>query len=141
VTWPKEGRRKEKKERKKRKEEKKKEKRKKRKEKEKRKRKGNRKMGKEIRKSFRKIRRISREIRGRVFAGFSGQRDFRDGGDGEADRPAGPWRARDSRHGGRPRCWGGTRWAMPRVRAVPAGFAAHAPKGRERTAGVSKGGK
>jgi hypothetical protein len=33
------------------------------------------------------------------------RRDFRDGGDGEADRPAGPRRARDSRHGGRPRRW------------------------------------
>jgi hypothetical protein len=35
------------------------------------------------------------------------RRDFRDGGDGEADRPAVPRRARDSRHGGRPRRWGG----------------------------------
>jgi hypothetical protein len=33
------------------------------------------------------------------------RRDFRDGGDSEADRPAGPWRARDSWHGGRPRRW------------------------------------
>jgi hypothetical protein len=81
-------------------------------------------------------RRISREIKGKDFCGvfrfFGRQRDFRDGGDGEADRPAGPWRARDSRRGGRPRCWGGTRQAMPRVRAVPAGYAARAPKGRER---------
>jgi hypothetical protein len=30
------------------------------------------------------------------------------GGDGEADRPAGPRRVRDSRRGGRQRCWGGT---------------------------------
>jgi hypothetical protein len=30
-------------------------------------------------------------------------------------------------------------WAMARVRAVPAGFAARAPKGRERTTGVPKG--
>jgi hypothetical protein len=44
----------------------------------------------------------------------------------------GPRRARDSRRGGRPRCWGGTRRAMAQVRAVPAGFAARAPKGRER---------
>jgi hypothetical protein len=48
------------------------------------------------------------------------------------DRPAGPRHARDSRRGGRPRCWGGTRWAMTRVREVPSGFAARAPKGRER---------
>jgi hypothetical protein len=27
--------------------------------------------------------------------------------------PAGPRRARDSRHGGRPRCWGGTRGCWP----------------------------
>jgi hypothetical protein len=33
------------------------------------------------------------------------QRDFRDGGDGEADWRAGPRRARDSRRGGRPRYW------------------------------------
>jgi hypothetical protein len=49
---------------------------------------------------------------GEDFAGFSGfglQRDFRDGGDGEAVWPAEPRRARDSRRGGRPRCWGGTR--------------------------------
>jgi hypothetical protein len=57
---------------------------------------------------------------------------FWDDGDGEADRPAGPRCARDSRRGGRSRCWGGTRRAMARVRAVPAGFAAHAPKGGER---------
>jgi hypothetical protein len=31
-------------------------------------------------------------------------------------------------------------WVMARVRAVPAGFAAHAPRGKEST-GVSKGGK
>jgi hypothetical protein len=58
------------------------------------------------------IRENAREIRGKVLRGFpiSGRRrDFRDGGDGEADRPAGPRRARDSRHGGRPRRWGGTR--------------------------------
>jgi hypothetical protein len=70
----------------------------------------------------------------RGFAGFSGfgcQRDFWDGGDGEADRPAGPRRARDSRRGGRPWCWGGTRWPMARVRAVPAGFATRAPSVRE----------
>jgi hypothetical protein len=44
-----------------------------------------------------------------VFRFFGRRRDFWDGGDGEADRPAGPRRARDSRHGGRPRRWGGTR--------------------------------
>jgi hypothetical protein len=68
----------------------------------------------------------------RVLRGFptSGRRrDFRDGGDGEADRPAGPRRARDSRHGGRPRRWHA--WVMARVRAVPAGFAARAPRVRE----------
>jgi hypothetical protein len=58
------------------------------------------------------IRENAREIRGKVLRGFpiSGRRrDFRDGGDGEADRLVGPRRARDSRHGGRPRRWGGTR--------------------------------
>jgi hypothetical protein len=47
-----------------------------------------------------------------IFAGFPGfgrQRDFRDSGDGEADRPAGPRHAWDSQRGGRPRRWGGTR--------------------------------
>jgi hypothetical protein len=34
---------------------------------------------------------------------FGRRPDFRDGGAGEADRPAGPRRARDSRRGGRPR--------------------------------------
>jgi hypothetical protein len=66
-----------------------------------------------------------------IFAGFPGfgrQRDFRDGGDVESDRPAGPWHARDSRRGGRPRCWGCTRWATARVRAMPTGFAARAPR-------------
>jgi hypothetical protein len=98
-------------------------------------------MGKEIGRSFRKIRRISREIRGKDFCGFSifwRRRDFRDGDDGEADRPAGQRRARDSRRGGRPRCWGGTRWATARAQAVPAGFAARAPKGKELT-GVLEG--
>jgi hypothetical protein len=59
------------------------------------------------------------------------QRDFRDGGDGEAYWPAGPRRAGDPRCGGRQRRWGGTRWAMARVRAVPAGFAARVPRVRE----------
>jgi hypothetical protein len=52
-----------------------------------------------------------RKLGGRVFAGFYDsrrRRDFRDGGDGEGDRPAGPRRAQDSRHGGRPRRWEGT---------------------------------
>jgi hypothetical protein len=39
--------------------------------------------------------------------GFFG-RDFRDGSDGEADWPAGPWQVRDSRQGGRQRRWGGS---------------------------------
>jgi hypothetical protein len=49
-----------------------------------------------------------RKLGGRVFAGFYESRrwrDFRNGGDGEADRPAGPRRAQDSRQGGRPRRW------------------------------------
>jgi hypothetical protein len=49
-----------------------------------------------IEKRFRKLGEISRKIRRRVFADFSGflgyQCQFRDGGDGEADRPAGPRR-------------------------------------------------
>jgi hypothetical protein len=43
------------------------------------------------------------------------------------DRPAGPQLVRDSRCGGRHRCWGGRRWATARVRVVPAEFAARAP--------------
>jgi hypothetical protein len=72
--------------------------------------------------------------RKRNFAGFPGfgrPRDFQDGGDGEAHWLAGPRRARDSRRGGRQRRWGGRRWATTRVRAVPAGFAARAPRVRE----------
>jgi hypothetical protein len=65
------------------------------------------------------------------FSSFGRQHDFRDGGDDEADRLAGPRRARDSRRGGRQRCWGGTRWATARVRAVPVGFAARVPRVRE----------
>jgi hypothetical protein len=64
-------------------------------------------------------------------SGFRRQRDFWDGGDGEADRPAGPRRVQASRRDGRQRCWGGRRWATARVRAVPAGFAARAPRVRE----------
>jgi hypothetical protein len=74
-----------------------------------------------------------------VFCFFGRRCDFREGGDGEADRPARPRRARDSWRGGQPRCWGDTRRATARVQAVPAGFAAHAPRGKEST-GVSKGG-
>jgi hypothetical protein len=74
---------------------------------------------------------LTREIFGR-------QRDFRDGGDGEADWPAGPRRAGDPRCGGRQRRWGGTRWVMARVRAVPAGFAARAPREKNRP-GFRKG--
>jgi hypothetical protein len=40
-------------------------------------------------------------------------RDGGDGGDGEADRPAGPRRSRDSRHGGRPRRWEGAHGCWP----------------------------
>jgi hypothetical protein len=57
---------------------------------------------------------------GKLEEGFCGifpvsgrRRVFRDGGDGEADRPAGPWRARDSRHGGRPRRWEGVHGCWP----------------------------
>jgi hypothetical protein len=56
---------------------------------------------------FTKLGEFLGKLGGRIFAGFSGfgrQRDFRDGGDGEADRPAGPRHARDSRCGGRQRC-------------------------------------
>jgi hypothetical protein len=75
-----------------------------------------------------------------VFRFFGRRRDFRNGGDGEADRSAGPRRARDSRRGGRPRCWGGTRRVTARAQAVPAGFAARALRVREgRTTGVPKG--
>jgi hypothetical protein len=100
-------------------------------------------MGKKIGKSFRKIRRISRKIRRRVFADFSGflgyRRQFRDGGDCKADWPAGP------RQCGIPvvvadRGAGAHAWVMARVWAVPAGFAARAPRGKE-SIGVSKGGK
>jgi hypothetical protein len=64
------------------------------------------------------------------FPGFRRQRDFRDGGDGEADRLAGPRRA------GFPARWptvalGRHAWVMARVRAVPAGFVARAPRVRE----------
>jgi hypothetical protein len=49
-----------------------------------------------IEKKFRKLGEISRKILRRVFAGFSGflryRRQFRDDGDGKADRPAGPRR-------------------------------------------------
>jgi hypothetical protein len=73
------------------------------------------------------------------FSGFLGyRRQFLDGGDGEADRPAGPRRARAFRRGGRPRCWGDTRRVTARAQAVPAGFAACAPRGKEST-GVSTG--
>jgi hypothetical protein len=68
-------------------------------------------------KSLEKIEKIVRKI-GEGFLWcfmISGRRrGFRDGGDGEADRPAGPRRARDSRHGGRPRRWEGTRGCWSR---------------------------
>jgi hypothetical protein len=91
-------------------------------------------MGKEIGKSLEKLGEFLGKLEEGflwVFRFFGCRGDFRDGGDGEVDRPAGPRRARDSRRGGRPRCWGGTRWVTARVRAVPAGFAARAPRVRE----------
>jgi hypothetical protein len=59
------------------------------------------------------------------------RRDFRDGGDGEADRPAGT-----AAFAGLPARWptaalGRHAWVLARVRAVPAGFAARAPMVRE----------
>jgi hypothetical protein len=88
---------------------------------------------KKNRKGIYKIRRISRKIRRRGFADFSGflghRRQFRDGGDGEADRPAGPRRARDSRPVA-DRDVGKARRVCGRG-AVPAGIAARA-SGRER---------
>jgi hypothetical protein len=71
-------------------------------------------MGK--RKRFRNLGKLLGKLGGKVLRGIpnSGRRrDFRDGGDGEADRPAGPLRARDSQDGGRPRRWGGTRGCWP----------------------------
>jgi hypothetical protein len=69
--------------------------------------------GRKIEKGFRKLGEFLEKLGEgfflRIFRFFGRQRDFRDGGDGEADWPAGPWRALDSRRGGRPRCWGGTR--------------------------------
>jgi hypothetical protein len=88
------------------------------KEKRNRKRKRKKKEIKKGRKRFRKLGELLGKLGGRILRGFpvfGCQRDFRDGGDGEADWSAGPRRARDSRRGGRPRCWGGTRWAMARV--------------------------
>jgi hypothetical protein len=77
-----------------------------------------------------------------IFLGFSDTgANFRDGGGDEADRLAGPWRCgipgvvADSGAGPV------TRWVTARARAVPVGFAARAPKGRERTSGVPKRGK
>jgi hypothetical protein len=57
------------------------------------------------------------------------RRVFRDGGDGEADRPAGT-----AACAGFPTRWptaalGRHAWVLSRVRAVPAGFAARAPGG------------
>jgi hypothetical protein len=75
-----------------------------------------------------KIREKGEKRFGGVFRIFGCRRNFWDGGVGEADRPVGPRRARDSRRGGRQRCWGGRRWATARVRAVPAGFVARAPR-------------
>jgi hypothetical protein len=65
-------------------------------------------MGKKLERVFEKL----GEFLGKLEEGFlwvlrffGRRRKFRDGGDGEA----GPRRARDSRRGGRPRRWGGTR--------------------------------
>jgi hypothetical protein len=99
-------------------------------------------MGKKIGKSFRKIRRISREIRGKVFAGFSG---FSGVGVIFGTAVIARRTGRRGRGGaGFPSWWptaalGRHAWVMARVRAVPAGFAARAPRGKEST-GVSKGG-
>jgi hypothetical protein len=108
-----------------------------------RKRKRNRKTGKEIGKSFRKIRRISQEIRRRVFAGFSGFSgvDVIFGTAVMARRTG----RRDRGGAGFPSWWptaalGRHAWVMARVRAVPAGFATRAPRGKEST-GVLKRGK
>jgi hypothetical protein len=78
-----------------------------------------------------KIRERGERDFGGIFWIFGCRRNFRDDSYGEAGRPAGPRRAWDSRRGGRQRRWGGTRWATARVRAVPAGFAARAPRVRE----------
>jgi hypothetical protein len=71
-----------------------------------------------------------RKDSGGIFWVFGCRRDFRDGGGGEAGRPAGPWLARDSRCDGRPWCRAGL--------AVPAEFTARAPRegGREMMIGV-----
>jgi hypothetical protein len=78
-----------------------------------------------------KIREKGKRDFGGIFRIFGSRRNFRDSGDGEAGRPAGPQRAQDSRRGGRQWRWGSTRWATARVRAVPVGFAARAPRVRE----------
>jgi hypothetical protein len=78
-------------------------------------------------KDFRKLGKLLEKLR-ESFVGFfrlSGRRRaFRDGGDGEADRPAGPRRARDSRPVA-DRGVGKARRGAGRG-AVPAGFAARA---------------
>jgi hypothetical protein len=89
----------------------------------------------------RKIKRDGKKGFCGAFRFFECQRDFRDGGDGEADRPVGPRHARDSRRGGRQRRRGGTRRAVvARVRAVPSGFVARTPREEERemVTGVSR---
>jgi hypothetical protein len=99
------------------------------------KRKGSKEIGKRERKEkkkekgFRKLKEILGNLGGREkrFCGgfpvsFGCRRDFRDDGDGDANRPTGPRRARDSQRGGRQRRWGGTRWAaVARVIAGGAG--------------------
>jgi hypothetical protein len=91
------------------------------------------KKGKEIRKRFRKLGKLLGN-QGKGCAGFSDfrhRRDFWDGGDGEADRPAGT-----AVCAGFPARWptatlGRHAWVLARVRAVPAGFAARVPMVRE----------
>jgi hypothetical protein len=96
----------EKKERERKKKRGKKEKRKEEEKKEKERRKEKRKIEKGRKRNWEKFRKLGKLL-GELGEGFCGifpipgrRRVFRDGGDGEADRPAGPRRARDSRHGG-----------------------------------------
>jgi hypothetical protein len=77
-------------------------------------------MKKEKKRNRGRVFRKSGKLLGKLGEGFRGifsisgrRRVFRDGGDGEADRPSGPQRARDSRHGGRPRHWEGTCGCWP----------------------------
>jgi hypothetical protein len=78
--------------------------------------KGKKKREKKKEEGFRKLGEIIGNLGEREksdFVGFSEflgcWRNFRDGGDGEVGRPAGPRQAQDSRQGGRQRRWGSTR--------------------------------